>query len=371
MKQLSYFFTVFCLTVSATAFSQGTQVPLFFQNNTSGTLTCVAVNGQIFTLTEKQSKEYSIVSPGKTVPVMLVTLGDGYITWLDKKTGLTVKFFVRHLSSDQNQYTVNASGGFKCQLSYATVSGVQVTRIELTDQTNMAPKRPMDVETSGNATLISMMRINISETGLPRNESWLKAFDFSVSVPSAFHASDQGQTSYKGVKGNFAGFRQLDPVVEWSVRLFTDNKGDSICDVFAVCKGLPNSVPVTVQFQPVRPDQWQPGLKYTGEKIPAGYYYKVYAIEEEPSSPHVGQNNNFGRFALFHCEGFNWRDQFIPAEIITQKNFREKLSIHPGVLDLKNIAGRTSEVRQPLSTNSRPNSLKPSVKVPLSKNPKQ
>ncbi len=371
MTHLLSLFTVLFLITSAAGFSQGTQVPLFFQNNTSGTLTCVAANGQIFTLTENQSREYSIVSPGKTVPVMLVTLGDGFITWLDKKNGLTVKFYVRHQSSDQNQYSITASSGYKCQLSYATISGVRVTRIELTDQSNLVPKRPMDVETSGNATLISMMRINISETGLPRNESWLKAFDFSVSVPSAFQASDRGQTSYKGVKGSFAGFRQLDPVVEWSVRLFTDNKGDSICDVFAVCKGLPNSVPVTVQFQPLRPDQWQPGLKYTGERTPPGYYYKVYAIEEEPSSPYVGQDNNFGRFALFHCEGFNWRDQFIPAEIITQNNFREKFPLRPGVLDLKNVAGRTSEVRQPLSTNSRPNSLKPSVKVPLTKNTKQ
>lgn len=354
----------------SSSLAQGEQVPLLFRNNTSGTFTCVAANGQIFTLTERQNREYTTIAPNKTVPVVLVTLGNGNITWVDKTNNTTVQFFIEHRNPGPHQFKVNSSPGFRCQLSYANISGVRVTQIEISDQSRLAPERPIEVDISGNAILISMMRINISETGMPRQDSWTTAFDFSVSVPSKFQPSSKGEWTYRGNKGQFTGYRLIDPVLEWSFRMSTDNRGDSICDVFVQAKGLPNGVPLTVQFQPLRPDQWVPGIRRTETEIPRGSYYKVYAIEEDPGSPFIGKENSFGRYAFFHCEGLLWKDKMIPAEIVNLKNFQQFIPIHPGVLELKNLALR-QKINSTVPLNNKQAIARPSGKIPLTKSAKQ
>ncbi len=317
------------LLLSKFSLAQTSQVPLLFDNKTSGTFTCVSVNGQVMSVTEKENQFAAIIPANKSVPVLLVASGNGSILWLDKASGKTVKLQIDYKPS--LKFTPAGSPSLSKTVSKAAIGSLEIYKIEVTEQLLSSPKRPVEVSQNGNATLISMMRVNINETGKPKNNDWQSAFDFSILSPSKFYTSTNGNAVYNGEKGIFTDEKYLPAVTEQSIRFSTNEKGDSIVDVFITARQLPSGVPLTVSFVPLQPAAWERGTNQQSTPLLQGRYYKVFAVEEDPGSPYTAQAESFGRFAFFHCEGIIWKKFTEPAQIIDSKNFMEHLKTWPGV----------------------------------------
>ena len=352
---MRYLITFIISFLSISSYAQMENYLIRIENKTSFVFTCESFTGEIFTLTQKMSRDIASIMPGNVGTSLIMAGSNGTVTWVDKSKGAEVVLKINKDETGKRKFSTESSHHFAASVNVAEclINGKDLILLELTGNYTYIPVPGILLPNYGDASTILVMPVNISVTGRPADTAWQNAFELILTVPNYFHPSRNGRERYNNEAGRYAGVQYVDAKLTWATQ-YRVEEGDSIAMIFIQAEKIPEGVPVTVSLIPTYNSSWSPGPKYPVPSRTNGKYYKVFTIEQEPISPHTSSRSKTLGLLYFKCLAIFWNDKLLPMEIITQKNFMEKLPTRPGVEEIKKELFRPSLPMQKQQINNKP-----------------
>lgn len=330
---MRYLFIMLLFVTHQQCCAQFDNIPVKFDNKTAYAFTCKGSSGEVFTISDKMNKDLATITAYSSKAVLLMVGKKGSITWMDISKGATLKLLIDRDAAGKRTFKTESSHHFTAVVAVARVvtSSLDIIQVELTGSYEVKPPPGIRLPNSGTARTMCFWEINTAIEGSPADTTMKHAFDVLITVPDLFYPTANGKETYKGQKGFYTGEKTVPATLKWAQGSRIEG-GDSVVLMQVIAEGLPEELPVWVTVIPTNSSKWTPGSKLP-RPSGANRYYKIFVSEREPGSPHY--NINSAGILFFDCIGRWWQNKLLPADIITQKNFKEKINKRPGVYELK------------------------------------
>lgn len=332
---MNYLFNSLALLLALSIKAQYESLPLGIDNKTTYVFTCTAYNGEVFAITQKINREAATVMPGKLGISPLLAGSYGSITWTDNSKGASITLKFKKDDSGKRIFSTETSDYFTAVVSVARglIGGKDLVKLEIGGNYTYKPLPGIKLPGYGEVAAMINVYVNRSVTGQPIDTAWKNAFDVVMTAPDYFYPHPNGRDIYQQQKGNFRGIQYVDPKLTWNT-LQREEQGDSIDMISIYAEKIPAGIPITVTIIPTHSSAWNPGPKYPKPGRAGGKFYHIYTEEDPPVSPHTSSGQSLG-YLSFRCQGILFDKDFLPMEVLTQKNAKEKVNTRPGVYELK------------------------------------
>ena len=87
---MRYLITFIISFLSISSYAQMENYLIRIENKTSFVFTCESFTGEIFTLTQKMSRDIASIMPGNVGTSLIMAGSNGTVTWVDKSKGAEV-----------------------------------------------------------------------------------------------------------------------------------------------------------------------------------------------------------------------------------------------------------------------------------------